>query len=351
MARSNPVALVVAAYVLAGPQRQWLESLAQGARRAFALPNIGAYAVTYDASDITACSFGELGSAGIESPDLLDYLRRDVPAAYRLEPAVVDAVFRKTPYGPSRRLPLAGRVDGVRRGLARLGAVDILGLNGINVDGRGVHVGVLLPQPVPRGVQGELLARISSHLAAAFRLRASVSSGAAIERAEAVLDASGAVEHATGVARLREARQALSAAAVRIERLRGVAGERDPARAVAQWRALVDARWSLVDHFERDGKRYLLAQRNDPAVAPFALLTTRERQVVALAALGHANKMIGYELGISVSTAGVLLSRAARKLGVRTRAALVAAYEKHVADTRAARPERSPPRPPRSSRR
>jgi DNA-binding CsgD family transcriptional regulator len=95
---------------------------------------------------------------------------------------------------------------------------------------------------------------------------------------------------------------------------------------VAQWKALVDARWSLVDHFERDGKHFILAERNDPIAGGIALLSDRERQVVALAAVGHANKMIAYELGISVSTVGVLLARAAKRVGVRSRKKLVAAY-------------------------
>jgi DNA-binding CsgD family transcriptional regulator len=147
-----------------------------------------------------------------------------------------------------------------------------------------------------------------------------------LEGADAILGAGGRLEHATGAAKLPDARQALADAGARIDRLRGAVGKRDPERAVAQWKALVDARWSLVDHFERDGRRYLLAHRNDASVPPIALLSARERQAVALAVLGHANKMIGYELGISVSTASVLLSRAAKKLGVRTRAALIAAY-------------------------
>ena len=144
----------------------------------------------------------------------------------------------------------------------------------------------------------------------------------------------GTVEHAKGAAKLRDARAALMEAAARIERLRGPVHRRDPHRAVARWKALVDARWSLVDYFEQDGKRYVLAERNDQDAAPFVLLTPRERQVVSLAAVGHANKMIGYELGISVSTAGVLLSRAAKKLGVRSRAALVEAYWRELARRR-----------------
>jgi DNA-binding CsgD family transcriptional regulator len=61
------------------------------------------------------------------------------------------------------------------------------------------------------------------------------------------------------------------------------------------------------------------------------LLSARERQVVALAALGQPNKMIAYELGIATSTVGVLLMRASRKVGAKIRRQLVAAYEKHRA--------------------
>jgi DNA-binding NarL/FixJ family response regulator len=55
---------------------------------------------------------------------------------------------------------------------------------------------------------------------------------------------------------------------------------------------------------------------------PDLSLTARERQVAALAALGHANKVIAFELGIAQSTVAVLLSRAAHKLGAPTRAEL-----------------------------
>ena len=54
--------------------------------------------------------------------------------------------------------------------------------------------------------------------------------------------------------------------------------------------------------------------------------TPRERQVVGYAALGHDNKVIAYDLGIAHSTVKVLMARAAQKLGVGTRAELIAAY-------------------------
>jgi DNA-binding NarL/FixJ family response regulator len=83
------------------------------------------------------------------------------------------------------------------------------------------------------------------------------------------------------------------------------------------------AKWTLLDQFERDGKQYLVAVRDDAACGGLALLSSRERQVVAFAARGLSNKVVGFELGISTSTVGVLLSRASAKLGVRSRRELL----------------------------
>jgi DNA-binding CsgD family transcriptional regulator len=45
---------------------------------------------------------------------------------------------------------------------------------------------------------------------------------------------------------------------------------------------------------------------------------------VALALLGRSNKLIAYELGLAHATVRVLTARAASKLGVTSRAALLA---------------------------
>jgi DNA-binding CsgD family transcriptional regulator len=119
------------------------------------------------------------------------------------------------------------------------------------------------------------------------------------------------------------ARAALRAAAVSVDRARGSLRHRDPEGAVAAWRGLVAGRWSLVDRFDRDGRRYLIAHKNDPDTMDPRGLTPRERQVAGFAALGQSDKVIAYELGISPSTVSVLLSRAAQKLGVQSRAELV----------------------------
>lgn len=93
----------------------------------------------------------------------------------------------------------------------------------------------------------------------------------------------------------------------------------NPDTALDKWKPLVAAQWTLVDHFESDGKRYLLARSNEPLPTAEDLLTSRERQVAALAALGHHTKLVAYELGIADATVRVLLARAMAKVGAKSR--------------------------------
>jgi DNA-binding CsgD family transcriptional regulator len=162
----------------------------------------------------------------------------------------------------------------------------------------------------------------------AFRMQrrfAADQPAASIDRAEAVLDRQGKVHHATGPAELAKAREALRAATLAMERARDQLRSSAPEDAVGGWKGLVDARWSLVDHFESDGKHYILAHQNDAVVEGPAQLSPREKQVLAFAALGHHSKLIAYELGISDSTVRVLLARASAKLGARNREEAIAA--------------------------
>jgi DNA-binding NarL/FixJ family response regulator len=101
---------------------------------------------------------------------------------------------------------------------------------------------------------------------------------------------------------------------VRIDAARS---ERDDAEhSVELWRGLVAGRWSLVEHFERDGRRYFLAHKNDPELAPDRRLSPREAQVLAYAELGYSNKLIAYSLGLSSSTVATVLGKARRKVGM-----------------------------------
>lgn len=68
----------------------------------------------------------------------------------------------------------------------------------------------------------------------------------------------------------------------------------------------------------------LEARRHDARIhQALAALSPRELEVARLAAAGHANKVIGLELGISERTVEVHRGRAMRKLGLRTLAELI----------------------------
>jgi len=165
------------------------------------------------------------------------------------------------------------------------------------------------------------LAQLAAHVAAAYRLRRH-SPGAwdhADASVEAILDPTGNVQHALGQAKAPRCRLALRTAAAAADRARGRMRWTEPESAVAMWAALVAGRWSLVETFDTDGRRFMVARRDEPDVIARASLSVRECQVAALVAIGHANKVVAYELGVSVSTVGTHLASAMHKLGVRTR--------------------------------
>lgn len=186
--------------------------------------------------------------------------------------------------------------------------------------------------PIPRGAfpppprSRQLLAGAASHLASAVRLRRLLPQcGARTEDSltEAVLDPAGRVLHATSVARGRAARGHLVEAVRTMDRARGSLRWKSPEEALALWGALIDGRWSLVDHVDVDGRRYVLARRNPPDHWDPRALSSRERAVLALALDGRSNKAIGFDTRLAPSTIAGLLRSCQAKLGVGSRRALM----------------------------
>ncbi|HTJ80926.1 MAG TPA: LuxR C-terminal-related transcriptional regulator [Polyangiaceae bacterium] len=157
------------------------------------------------------------------------------------------------------------------------------------------------------------LKKLARHFAAAHRLR---SHRPVIE---AVLDLDGKVHHAEGPARSVAAREVLKGAARTVSRARS----QKSVDAVLAWQAVWDGRWTMVDSFERDGRQWLVARKNDGAPpSPHVLLPT-ERDVVERVARGESLKVIGAELGMPISTVSATLASAMVKLRVDKRSDLV----------------------------
>ena len=106
------------------------------------------------------------------------------------------------------------------------------------------------------------------------------------------------------------ARASLRKSVCRLDQLRTRHGRSDPDRALEGWEGLVQGRWSLVDHFDSDGRRFVLAIKNDPRFPDPRGLTLRERQVAEFIGQGHSGKEISYMLGISPSAVTNCTTRA-----------------------------------------
>lgn len=93
--------------------------------------------------------------------------------------------------------------------------------------------------------------------------------------------------------------------------------------AVDPWRLLAEGGWLMLDQFDEGGRRYVVACRRVPRASRAESLTVQERRVAALLARGEANKLIGYQLGLSRSRAANIVRAIKRKLGVGSRSEAV----------------------------
>ncbi len=210
-------------------------------------------------------------------------------------------------------------LDPMLRAAEASAMIDSLGLFCQDSDGHGMGIAAHSPRVVSLARRDILRwQRLVAHLTAGFRLRRR--HGAT----EAVLAPSGKLVHAEGAARSPRAREVLRAAAIDFDRARRRGGDVD--EALDLYRALIAGRWTLVDLFERDGKRYAIARQNTPAPPPAPELTVRETQVAVFTAIGHPIKMISYELGLSESSITTYLRRALVKLRLPDRLALAARF-------------------------
>jgi DNA-binding CsgD family transcriptional regulator len=122
-----------------------------------------------------------------------------------------------------------------------------------------------------------------------------------------------------------EPRATLREAVRRLERARTRDHRGDP-ESLALWEGLVRGRWSLVDRFDSDGRRFVVAHRNEPNLGDPRGLSAREHQVAEHVGVGRSNKEIAYELGISESAVANAAARAQRKLGLRSRPELASFF-------------------------
>lgn len=324
-ADANPIDVVEAAYELDLDDRAWLRNLTQVL---FPLVD-GGHGVTAYLFDMAT--------------PMTEWLRDEVTIDLPPDRLPIQRAFQLSNSGGRSEAmhvdpePLGALIEATREaGLGdlsadpvvmehfrRMGVRDYVALRTIEAGGKGicVNAGQREERHFDRKTR-KLWARVAAHIAAGRRLRESLATHPDAD-ADAVLTPSGRVAHAEGELRSATARAALREAVSRQELARGRLRRDDPAQATEAWVALVSGRWSLVDRYERGGRRYLVARRNAHDLPDPRGLTGRERAVVHLAVLGKSNKLIAYELGVSPSTVATYLTSAMRKLGTSSRVELI----------------------------
>lgn len=323
--------VVDAAYQIELPDTDWLGRLAQAAQ-----PHLD--------QGFGLAAF-EYFKPADEQPQIIQHHHLGIPpdldAIYhtvfaKMDPAIRLRPFRLGPYISGSEM--MGQRERFRdqphmqRFVQRFGMYDSVWITAAEPTGRGVGFHAGRPKiEWASAVQKKRWGRVAAHLATALRLRHAMRNRPdpkyAGEAGEAVLDPDGRVHDASGDARSPAARELLRRAVLALERSRGPLRQTDPDASLAARKALVGARWSLVDRLDLDGRRYLLARENSPRAQGPDALSARERQVLAYAKLGHHNKLIAYELGVADSTVRVLLARAAAKVGVKTREELLRSFD------------------------
>jgi hypothetical protein len=166
---------------------------------------------------------------------------------------------------------------------ARVGVGDQLYVNASDVDDNGLIVVLNIGDRRKVALaEGKRLSMIAAHLTAATRLMSRL---AKLREPAVIFETDGRAAHVTKghETMLTPLRRRL----VTVDRARGRARHLDPDRALETWRALVDGRYTLIDRFESDGRRYVVAYTNAPEVTDPRGLTRSESVVAAWAARGH----------------------------------------------------------------
>ena len=327
---TGAIDIAEAAYDLEVGADDWLARVLEAGRQTFDLGLGAAAALMSGASPEGQALITQLvpGTAG---PGLISAIIR---AAQEMGPAMLQQTIDAVAGGVSVLSENRERRPAVYEAMTRnAGCEDFLQLWALDPDLHGVNIAIPSPKTVRLSKRARAHWRmLLIHITAAHRLRRGLTEPAGVRgialtdmplNAEALLDPKNfRVSEAAGGAQDKGASEIIRDAAVRIDKARSKLRKTDPEQALETWQGLVRGRWSLVDWFDSDGRRFVLAKPNAPNIGDPRGLTEREAQVVTYAALGESGKIIGYRFGLSTSTVSALLMSAMHKLGVTSQAQL-----------------------------
>lgn len=319
------IAILEANYALDGDDPHWLGGLLDRIAEEH-WPNSVCAAFTYDQSP-TGIVVADVAVRG--PPEIRDYIHTVTKGA---SAGGVERLFRNgTVVGSLSELAFPqDRTDESMFREATAGNVpDLMGIVSHSGSGRAMVLNQVLDAPrASTSTERRHWTRCAAHFGAGLRLRAMLPQLATLDSApiEAIFDGGGKLHDAREGATSRTAREALRSAVLQVDKARTAAGRKELDAALDAWEALIRGRWSLVDKFDSDGRRFVAAVRNDPRFPDPRGLSLRERQVAEYVAMGRSAKEIAYLLGASPASVENSTRRAQAKLGLASRVELAAFF-------------------------
>jgi len=313
------IAVLEAGYSLDGDDGEWLTGLLDCVAREH-WPDRFSAAFTFELGATGAPNVGDIRVHG--PPHIYDRVRASMGGASaegldrafrsgRVVSTISELVFNQLPADKAMFRAVNADVG-----------PDILGIVVHSGDGRGVLINLVLDETRASTLaERRLWSRCAAHIGAGLRLRTLAPEMATLDAApiEAVFDGGGRLHDARQAATSKTARERLQHAVRQIDRARSAAGRRDSDESMAAWEGLVSGRWSLIDRFDSDQRRFVVAVRNDLRFPDPRGLSLRERQVAEFAGVGRSAKEIAYLLGVSAASVENSLRRAQAKLGLGSR--------------------------------
>ncbi len=323
--RKDWIALLETSYDLERPTEAWLQTLVDCAGPLVDRPGSPISLFTFE---VTPTKHRVLDIAVNGPPVVAEATRATNAAASEAE---LDILYRGGFVGGTLSEIIFARFPGSReKFLESTGGqiCDVFGWCGHTGRDLGIMLNAsLFAEETTTPAENRRWSRIVAHMAAGLRLRQNLEAWSLDhERVEAIFDGGGKLQDARDKARSDTARTRLQGAVRAIDRARTESGRADADTSLGEWEALVSGRWSLVDRFDSDGRRFVVAVRNDPAHPDPRGLTERERQIAEFLGLGHTTKQIAYRLGLSPSSVDNAISAAQDKLGLPSRVQLGAFF-------------------------
>ncbi|MGA9601755.1 MAG: LuxR C-terminal-related transcriptional regulator [Methylocystis sp.] len=333
--KADWISLVEAGYYLEGDDQQWIDQVFDRAKALLdpaGIPDAWTYSVTP-----TTFALG-VGRSSPASNAVREKVHEAIPA-----PAI-DVLYRNgwvVATGSEHISPLVPNQLGFVRTITNIIGHDVSDVWGVKCSsgaGSGVIFAVALGEcRNSTAKERKLWSQVAAHLGAGLRLR-KLAQELSLDASfvEAVFDPRAYLHDARGEAVDTKAREALRRAVRRIEQSRTTTGDDNPDAALDNWEGLVDGRWSLIDHFDTDGKRFVVAIKNDPAHPDPRGLTQGERQIADYIGAGYATKQIAYALGVSNAAVTNAAARIQDKLCLSSRAEVASFFAANGSRTKLA---------------